>query len=267
MSTPYFERGGISIYLGDCREVLPTLEAGSVDLVVTSPPYNVGISPFSEGLYTKARGGRDHTKWKGFDGYGHYDDAMPMAEYCTWQQETLIGLWDLLSPQGAIFYNHKPRIALKRLWTPLELNPGLPLHQIITWSDGNGVGLGDSHFCPTFEWLMIFSKPEFRLVSRAVSAYGDIWTFPPEPNNGHPCPFPTELARRVIIGTAPALTLDPFLGSGTTLVAAKMLGRRAIGIEIEERYCEIAARRLDQEVLPLPTTPAAKETQASLEGT
>lgn len=76
---------------------------------------------------------------------------------------------------------------------------------------------------------------------------------PPIEIDGHPCPFPETLAARCIAAvTRPGeIALDPFMGSGSTLVAAKSLGRRAIGIEIEERYCEIAATRCSQEVLGL----------------
>jgi modification methylase len=77
-----------------------------------------------------------------------------------------------------------------------------------------------------------------------------VWRFPPETGNEHPAPFPKELATRCIGPTDAQIILDPFMGSGTTLRAAKDLGRKAIGIEIEERYAEIAARRLSQEVLP-----------------
>lgn len=74
---------------------------------------------------------------------------------------------------------------------------------------------------------------------------------PPTDVDGHPCPFPLELPKRCIAATTDLgdVVLDPFMGSGTTLRAAKDLGRKAIGIEIEERYCEIAAKRLAQEVL------------------
>ena len=81
-----------------------------------------------------------------------------------------------------------------------------------------------------------------------------VWRMtPPSDIDGHPCPFPVTLAVRCISATTrPSETvLDPFMGSGTTLLAAKSLGRRAIGIEIEERYCEIAAQRCSQEVLGL----------------
>ena len=74
---------------------------------------------------------------------------------------------------------------------------------------------------------------------------------PQETNTPHPAPFPLALAKRAVETTPAEVVLDPFCGSGTTLRAAKDLGRRAIGIEIEERYCEIAARRLQQSVLPL----------------
>ena len=80
---------------------------------------------------------------------------------------------------------------------------------------------------------------------------GDVWEEHQETNNPHPAPFPIGLPARAIETTAPALTLDPFMGSGTVLRSAKNAGRRAIGIEIEERYCEIAAKRLAQEALPL----------------
>jgi site-specific DNA-methyltransferase (adenine-specific) len=70
----------------------------------------------------------------------------------------------------------------------------------------------------------------------------------PESNNGHPCPKPIKWAKILINKTKSQSTIDPFMGSGTTLVAAKELGRKAIGIEIEEKYCEIAVRRLQQDV-------------------
>jgi len=79
-----------------------------------------------------------------------------------------------------------------------------------------------------------------------------VWNLPPEREvNGHPCPFPVQIPQRLIASSChpDGVVLDPFMGSGTTLRAAKDLGRNAIGIEIEEKYCEIAAERLRQGVL------------------
>ena len=75
-----------------------------------------------------------------------------------------------------------------------------------------------------------------------------VWNIPPARREGHPAPFPVELARRCVrLSTWPGETvLDPFAGSGTTLLAARQLGRRAIGIERSERYCQLAIRRLAQ---------------------
>jgi site-specific DNA-methyltransferase (adenine-specific) len=248
---PYYEQDGITIYHGDNREVLPALDV-EVDLVFTSPPYNIGLSPggCGSGFYPRSRGGRDFSKWRGFSGYGVHNDAMPQAEYETWQQDVLRWCWAALSDCGAIFYNHKPRIVFKQAWLPLVLNPGLPLRQIIVWDGDRGFGLGDAHFCPAAEWIMLFARDQFALTSRQASALTDIWRIPSEKHSQHPAPFPVALPGRAIASTSSSgLVLDPHMGSGTTLIAAKSAGRRAIGIEIEERYCEIAAKRLSQGVL------------------
>lgn len=261
---PYYERGGITIYHADNRRV--DIADGSIDLVFTSPPYNIGISPGGNGrgFYTPSRGGRSMTKWSGFDGYGAtHDDAMPMEQYVRWQEAFLHNTWRLVAETGAIFYNHKPRIVFKKLWTPLELNPGLPLHQIIVWDRGGGIAMGDSHFCPSHEWILVFSKPGFKLANRAKSALGDVWRIPGEyEKNGHPAPFPVCLPATAIEATGAHMILDPYCGSGSTLVAAAMLGKRAIGIDVSEEYCEIAATRLDQ--IPMPLAAPESERQAAL---
>jgi DNA modification methylase len=251
---PYYERGGITLYCADNRDVLPELDAGSIDLVFTSPPYNLGVTSgggFPSGLKrdnTRHAGG----KWANAAlalGYGAHDDAMPYPEYVAWQKETLTACWRLLTERGAIFYNHKPRVQDGLLQTPLDLNPGLPVRQIVIWQRAGGMNFSPTFYCPTHEWIVILAKPAFGLKSRGASGVGDVWTVPQEGGTPHPAPFPVALPLRALETTSTRVALDPFAGSGTTLVAAKMAGIPAIGIELEERYCEIAARRLQQEVL------------------
>lgn len=250
--TPYYDQDGITLYLGDCREVLPRLATASVDLVFTSPPYNLGLSPGGngKGLY---RPGKSSKGWRFAHGYGAHRDALPPEEYNAWQREVLGLCWALLADAGAIFYNHRPRIEFKQMRLPLEWDfGGLPVRQIITWDRFNGIGLGRGHYCSVYQWLIVLAKPAFQLVNFSASAVGDVWRLAVEQDKrGHPCPFPEALPRRAIQTTGAKLALDPFAGVGTTLAAAKWAGIRAIGIEVEERYCEIAARRLSQMVLPL----------------
>lgn len=255
---PYYEADGITIYHGDCRDVLPTLETGSVDLVFTSPPYNLGGEPWPHLGNWKpgdASGSGSKNKWRnGSDAcagisYGRHQDNMPHGEYVAWQRDTLLLCWARLCDRGAIFYNHKPRVIGGRLWLPLELNPDLPLRQIVIWARAGGINFNPTAYVPTHEWFMIIAKEGFRLRDRAASGVGDVWYVPQQENSLHPAPFPIALPLRAIETTNAANVLDPFCGSGTTLRAAKDAGCRAIGIELEERYCEIAANRLRQGVL------------------
>lgn len=252
--TAYYSDNLITLYHGDCREVLPTL--GPVfDLAFTSPPYNLGVTTgggFPLGHYRSdaplsKRGGGG--KWSGgalATGYDDYDDAMPPADYEAWQRETLAALWLCLTERGAIFYNHKPRVQGGELWTPLALNPGLPVRQIVIWARAGGVNFSPAFYVPTHEWIVIYAKPGWRLRSKGASGVGDVWSIAQQANPDHPAPFPETLPITAIETTGAQAVLDPFSGIGTTLVAAKRLGRRAVGIERNERYCEVAASRLSQ---------------------
>lgn len=250
--TPYYDDGTCVIYHGDCRDVMADLPGG-FDLVITSPPYNLGVTAGGGfGHYADEAGLRQRDgggKWTGgalAHGYTDHDDAMPLDQYETWQQAVLTDCWAQLSDRGAIYYNHKPRVQAGNLWLPLRLNPDLPLRQIITWARAGGMNFAPTHYVPTYEWIMVLARPDFRLKSKGASGIGDVWRIPQEPNPNHPAPFPLGLPARVIETTAPRSVLDPFAGSGTTLRAAKDAGVRAVGIEKSERYCEIAAQRLAQ---------------------
>jgi DNA modification methylase len=251
---PYYDEDGITIYHGDCLEILPSLHG--VDLVFTSPPYNLGVSAgggfghYVDDVGMRSRGGGG--KWTGgalANGYADHGDAMPIPEYEAWQRQCVDHMWTALGPAGAIFYNHKPRVQAGTLWTPLRLNPDYPLRQIITWARAGGVNFAPTHYLPTYEWIMVIAKPEWRLKSKGASGVGDLWRVAQESNTDHPAPFPIGLPARAIESAGPSLVCDPFMGSGTTLRAAKDAGVRAVGIEKSERYCEIAVKRLAQGVL------------------
>ena len=241
----YYEQDGITIYHGDCREVLPTL--APVDVVITSPPYNMGNHPSSNM-------GHSGSKWVSAsvqDGYGECSDDLPLEQYEEQQRGVLRAMWDALSDSGVIFYNHKPRPRARELWTPLRLNPSLPLRQIVIWERAGGLNFSRCHYVPTHEWVMVFARPSWELKSRGASGVGDVWRIPQESNTKHPAPFPLALPLRILDTVNRGTVLDPYCGSGTTLRAAKDCGFPAIGIEINEAYCEIAAKRLSQGALNL----------------
>lgn len=237
---PYYQDESCVIYNARCEEIVHQFRP---DLVVTSPPYNLG--DMSGGLANLA------------DGYDTCADQREPYEYDAWQRDLLWTLWDITAPNGAIFYNHKPVIRSGVAQLPLRLiPPQCTLRQIITWDRGIGVNWAPGHFLPVSEWIMLIAHPEFKLRDKTASHASDVWRFPPVlTQEEHPAPFPLGLPERAIGATEAAVILDPFMGSGTTLRAAKNLNRKAIGIEISERYCEIAAKRLAQEVLDFGVSP------------
>lgn len=263
--------GGATLYLGDCLEVLPTL--GKVDAVVTSPPYNLGGAPWPHlGNWKLGDSAGGHSKWKnGSDAgggiqYGSHCDAMPWPEYVAWQHRVLEAAWSLLSDTGAIFFNHKPRVIGARLWLPTELIPeGVTLRQIIVWARPGGLNFNPTAFVPTHEWIMLLAKPDFRLRSKAASGLGDVWRMSPD-ENAHPAPFPLALPKNALEAIDAQTIFDPFMGSGTTGVACAKLGRKFIGIEIEERYFDIACRRIEEAYAQpdLFIEPPSKATQEAL---
>lgn len=202
---PYYEHGGITIYHGDCREILPHVKA---DVLVTDPPYGVSYS----------------SGWPNqFTGVRIVGDCSVLA------RDAVLTLWG--DRPALVFGSWKaPRPMAARM--------------LLTWDKGT-VGMGDLSlpWFPCTEEIYVLGRGWRGSRSSAVLRYV-------EKNTLHATQKPELLMSALIAKCPPGIICDPFMGSGTTLVAAKQLGRQAIGIEIEERYCEVAAKRLSQEVLP-----------------
>lgn len=231
------------VHCGDAVTLLDTMPAGAVDLVVTSPPYNIKNST-GNGLKNGKGGKWPHAALQ--NGYDCHDDTMPHDVYVAWQRDCLSALMRVLADDGAIFYNHKWRVQ-KGLWQRLadEITDGFPVRQIIIWQRAGGINFNPGYFLPTYEVVYMIAKPGFRL-AKGATALGDVWTIPQESNNPHPAPFPVELAQRCVASTDARIVLDPFIGSGTTAIAALAEGRSWIGLDVSETYCAMARERIAQ---------------------
>lgn len=199
------------IYHGDCREVLPTLEP--VDLVVTDPPYGMRF----RSNYRVER----HERIEG-------DDALPL--------EVIEQAIAAATRAAYIFCR----------WDNLPDMP--PPASVVAWVKNNW-SMGDLQHEHARQWEAACFYPQdgHAFIRRPA----DVILAARTGNGLHPTEKPVDVMQALIAPNVGETILDPFMGSGSTLVAAKNLGRKAIGIEIEERYCEIAAERLSQEVLPL----------------
>lgn len=215
MSAPYYQDDRVTLYHGDCLEITEWLAA---DVLVTDPPYGIP-------------GGRVGSH------YGGRPQVHPDAG------------WDQIDTRDAALarWGERPRAVFG---TPNAASPGhrgVPL----IWDKGDSPGMGDPQwpFGPSYEVIWVggqgWAGRRRSSILRAPRLTSDAREV------GHPTPKPVVLMEAVLQYAPPGTIADPFAGSGSTLVAAKALGRRAIGVELEEKYCEIAARRLSQEVLDL----------------
>lgn len=229
------------VHHGDCVDLMNRMPVGSVDVIVTSPPYNIKNST-GNGLKNGSGG-----KWPQaalIEGYASHDDAMPHDAYVAWQRSCLSAMMRVLTESGAIFYNHKWRVQGGLLQDRADIVEGFPVRQIIIWQRKGGINFNPGYFLPTYEVIYLIAKPGFRLAPKA-NALGDVWQIPQESNNPHPAPFPVELAQRCVNSTLGKVVLDPFIGSGTTAIAAEIAHRDWIGIDISQEYCELARQRID----------------------
>lgn len=228
------------IICGDSLSVMKEMPSDSIDVIVTSPPYNLKNST-GNGM-KDGRGG----KWAGaalVNGYSHYDDNMPHEEYAQWQYDCLVEMFRLLKDDGAIFYNHKWRVQDGLIQDRHDIIRDLPVRQIIIWRRKGGINFNPGYFLPTYEVIYLIPKPKFKLAPKA-NAYGDVWEFTQEMKNEHPAPFPVALIDRIISSTTGQVILDPFMGSGTTAVVAIGYDRDYIGIELSPDYCKMAEERI-----------------------
>jgi DNA methylase len=256
-ATLFYDDGQVTIYCGDVRSV-DLVEVAAC--VVTSPPYNVGLD---------------------YDGHA---DWMPWPAYRALADDTARLIARALVPGGRAWVNTavsvpelpdgtegKRRVLLGHLWATALAADRLELVDQVAWCSARGAGTAwgswQSPASPNlrgdYEVITVACRDGWERRAPAgcegwrdtIGAWPElcstVWQLTPAHREGHPAPFPVELAARCIrLSTWPGeVVLDPFAGSGSTLLAARDLGRRAIGIERSERYCELAVRRLSQGAL------------------
>ena len=231
---PYYQDKWVTIYHGDCREVLPRIETG-VDIILTSPPYNVGLA-YGESFDDKAAEG---------------EFRQAMADW--------VSLAFGLANDSSRFY---VAVGERMLWWFKEMAEGIgwTYAQLLVWCKPNVVTArkisGDWGYMT--DWFLEFRKgPRTPMLNKIQGLTTFNWfryAYPQSNFNHldkkvHPAQWPAQLPRHILGRTPGSVVLDPFMGSGSVLEAAKRLNRYSIGIEIEERYCEIAANRCRQEVM------------------
>jgi len=248
----FYQDDWATIYCGDCLEIMPLMEPESVDLVVTSPPYNAGKE---------------------------YEIAITDLEYKDWISPRLREIKRLLRVSGRIAINvvfninritddHKEVLFPYLQWLNEIVGCGLKLKEDIIWDQlnsgcetawGSWKSPSAPHIRHMTERIIVAYKEMWPLTSEGISDISetefmrytiDKWRISTEHDRKHPAPFPIDIPSVCIklFTFQNANILDPFLGSGTTCVAAKNLNRKSIGIEINPKYCEIAVKRLRQEV-------------------
>lgn len=219
----------------DCLQGFKDVDDNSIDLIVTSPPYNIGA-------------GGSAFKFKGYDIYNDKNDT-----YEDFLLAVLKECYRTLKPSGSLMWNHKVRTVDKIAIHPLKtlFKTDFKLKQEIVWD------LHDTHihnkdrFYPINEMIYWLVKDETKTYfNSGFSELTTIWKMKrankKDEGCNHPAPFTKELPKRSILAMTEIgdIVLDPFAGSGTTLLVAKELNRHYIGFELSDAYCKVADERL-----------------------
>ena len=227
-----------TIIQGDALEQMKRLPDSCVNLVVTSPPYN-RMNTTGGGLKNPGKSG----KWRNGTltvnaGYAVNPDKLPVAQYVDWQRQVIFEAARLLAPGGAIFYNHSPRNQNRGQWEdlgrmiirPNKLPRGFELRHVVIWNRGSGHNMKKGAFIRTYEEIFVLARrgewkhPETRGIP-------DVWDLGKDTVPRGVPSFPLELPRRTMRCTPGGLVvLDPFMGSGTTAVAAILEGWCYVGM-------------------------------------
>ena len=220
---PYYQDKWVTIYHGDCREILPQLDV-KVDLVLTDPPY---------GVHHKKQG----EPYMAGDNINQLPYVLPI-------------FYRLIKEDGGLFIFSSTEYLRDALFA---FQTYFRMHNLIIWVKTIPIyPHHTSHFLLQYEPIIYGSRGLFYLKKYRCS---DVIQCSIERGNNrvHPTQKPLALIKTLLEATdeSKELILDPFLGSGTTAVASKALNRKCIGIEIEEKYCEIAAKRCSQSVMAL----------------
>lgn len=257
MIKPYYQDGSCTIYHGDCLEILSEIGDNSIDMIFTDPPYG----------HNNNNNGDLISRWEAALGCGDYvaeRDNIPIANDGIEANEIFkesLPEWKRILIPGACCCccccggGPDPQFARWSLW----IDEVLAFKQMVVWDKGK-IGMG-WHYRRSYETVIVSQKSgaackwydDTQQIENIIRP-GDFGIQKIIPSkHQHPTEKHPSLAGHFIrLHTLPGeLVLDPFSGSGSTLLAAKNLGRRAIGIELEERWCEMAARKLSQETLAL----------------
>lgn len=213
---------GVTLYLGDCREILPAL--GKVGAVVTDPPYLMGSASSRAGKGFRSR-------------VGEWTNA------ALWYADWMKACWEAMPDTGSFWICGNWRSV--PVITIAGDSFGASMASVVVW-DKDWIGVGSlKGLRQRYELIFQFGKSDFGVVNRSEP---DIWVVPwsSQRPSGHESEKPTDLMMRAVGLCAAGVILDPFMGSGTTGVAAVKLGREFIGIEIEPKYFDIACRRIGE---------------------
>lgn len=219
MLDPYYSEDGITIYCGDSRDILPYVYA---DTVITDPPWGVAL-PAERPAKMRKHQGATYTYGDDTEQYVT-DVCVPIVVDCIEKCSRVV----VTTGKDCIFLYPRP----DTIWA-------------LYWPNGAGRGKWKAFNCWT-PVLCYGQSPK-----RNGSIPDTFKTCEQADANGHPCPKPLNIWKKLLVSVVDTddVILDPFMGSGTTLCAARDAGHQAVGIEIEEQYCEIAVKRLAQKAL------------------